>query len=125
VLREVEQTLKMTIDTNCPNPGIKITQDLDNALNEFLKFYGDEDKNIGYIASQIALIHLQGELEKAIKVVVDANNLKAYNEFDRHRKAMGVLPDKTKKKWTTKQMGFALLTGGMIATFIFLMVMLR
>jgi hypothetical protein len=38
VLREVEQTLKMTIDTNCPNPGIKITQDLDNALNELPLF---------------------------------------------------------------------------------------
>ncbi len=123
-LREIEETLKTTIDRNCPNPGINIVQDLDKAMDDFLQFYGGDDQDIGLISSQLALLHIQREVERAILVVVDSNNLRAYNDFEIHHSTLAVA-NRRSKRWNTKEMILGILVGGsVVALMFFVFVML-
>lgn len=122
-LREIEETLKTTIDRNCPNPGINIAHDLDKAMDDFLQFYGGEGQDVGLISSQLALLHIQREVERAILVVIDSNNLRAFNDFEIHHSTLAKA--KGKKKWNTKEMIIGFLVGGAVVALMFLAFTMR
>lgn len=81
-LTELEGRLKRSIDKHCPDRGLALSDDLDKALEEFLELKNETDDQVAYLSSQLALLHLQRELEKTIGVVVDSNNLRAFHDFN-------------------------------------------
>src|SRR5690606_25628739 len=53
----------------------------DKALESFLNRQDVKGNEVGFLSTQIALLHLRREVEKTRGVVVETNNLRAWEDF--------------------------------------------
>jgi len=118
VLVEVETKLKSTVNNNCPEKDISLSEDIDDALEEFLQRQSVQDNNVGYLTSQMALFHLCRELEKTIGVVVESNDLRAYHDFKTYMGPDYKEPEIVEKKWKGREMFFGILIGAFLASIV-------
>ncbi|MFD2555193.1 hypothetical protein [Sphingobacterium tabacisoli] len=100
-LTELEGRLKCSIDKHCPDRELALSEDLDKALEEFLELKNETDDEVAYLSSQLALLHLQRELEKTIGVVVDSNNLRAFHDFNTFQGMSAKVEPVRDKSWNT------------------------
>ncbi|MGE8427070.1 MAG: hypothetical protein ACN6O7_04315 [Sphingobacterium sp.] len=80
-LIDTEKHLNLEIEKHFSNEGFSIADDLDQA---FADFFGSRDlkgNEVGYLSSQLTLLQLKREVRKAIDVVVDSNQLRAYYDY--------------------------------------------
>lgn len=111
VLIEVETQLKSTINKNYPEREISLSEDLDQALEEFLKQQSLRDNDVGYLSSQMALFHLCREFEKTIGVIIDSNDLRAFHDFRVFMGSDYKEPAIIEKEWKTREMLSGMLIG--------------
>ncbi|ERJ57418.1 hypothetical protein [Sphingobacterium paucimobilis] len=100
-LTELEGRLKCSIDKHCPDRGLILSDDLDKALEQFLELKSETGDEVAYLSSQLALLHLQREVEKTIGVVVDSNNLRACHDFSKAHKMQVGIDSVPNKRWNT------------------------
>ncbi len=111
-LNELESRLKCSIQKHCPDRALAFSDDLDKALEEFLQLKNGTDDEVAYLSSQLALLHLHRELEKAIGVIVDSNNLRAFQDFNTCHAMNSPTEQGESKYWTmTPVVLIALLIG--------------
>lgn len=82
----IEEALHETIANHCPDSQLSVTDDLDEALEVFLSNYNIKGEEVPFLSSQYALLHLQQKVAKTRKVLVEVNNLRAYEDYCRKRK---------------------------------------
>jgi len=111
MLVEVETKLKSSVNKNCPEKDISFSEDVDNALEEFLQQQSIQKDDVGYLTSQMALFHLCRELEKTIGVVVESNDLRAYHDFKTYMGPDYKEPEIIEKKWKIQEMLVGFLVG--------------
>lgn len=80
-LIEIEQKLNHIIADHCPDNVLTLKDDLDVVLEEFLSKYDIEGKEVSFLSSQYAMLHLQQKVAKTRKVIVEVNNLRALDDF--------------------------------------------
>lgn len=117
VLIDLDGKLKSTVDKNCPETSLNISDDLDDALEDFLKESNLVDNDIGFLTSQMALLQLQRELKKTIDIVVDTNDLAAFRDFEIYRSSKVSYADNP-PKWKLKEMAFGALAGAILVSVI-------
>lgn len=81
VLINIESELEMAMNKHCPDSRFSIDVDPDKALESFLNRQDVKGNEVGFLSTQIALLHLRREVEKTKGVVVDTNNLRAWEDF--------------------------------------------
>ncbi|TYP87829.1 hypothetical protein BC792_13324 [Sphingobacterium allocomposti] len=123
-LMEVERRLETTIEKHCPDKQLSLSEDLDKALEDFLQLKEVKDNEIGYLSSQLALLHLRKEVEKAINVVVESNNLRAYHDFGLHKGAFRV-SEPTQKGWVPGKTALLTVLAGLLIAAVSLFFMVR
>lgn len=118
-LIEVDKILKSTINKNCPENKLLFTDDLDKSLEEFLQKKHTKEDDIGYLSSQMALFHLQRELENTIAVVIDSNNLRAFHDFKAYKEDNHLKSSAKEKRWNAREAIIGLLVGSALASLLF------
>ncbi|WP_333624368.1 hypothetical protein [Sphingobacterium siyangense] len=113
-LIELEKRLATALGKYCPNNDLLLSEDLDKALEDFLQLREVADNEIGYLSSQLALIHLEREIERTIEVVIDSNNLRAYYDYNEYLVGKDVKKLAQKRQWQTKDVFLAALLGGLL-----------
>lgn len=83
VLIKVERELEDAMDKYCCDSRFSIDTDVDKTLESFFKQQGVKGNEVGFLSTHIALAHLCREIEKTRSVVVDTNNLRAWEDFVR------------------------------------------
>lgn len=81
ILVEIESKLKLAVEKHCPHSDLSITIDFDKTLENFFDRHDIRGNEVGFISTQIALQHLRREIEKAREIVVDTNDLRAWNDY--------------------------------------------
>lgn len=119
VLVEVETKLKSSVNNNCPEKDISFSEDIDDALEEFLQRQSLRANDVAYLSSQMALFHLCRELEKTIGVVVDSNDLRAYHDFKTYMGSDYREPVIVEKKWRVREMLLGALMGAGLVSIIY------
>lgn len=114
-LMEMKEKLKSTIAKHCPDHDMSICDDLDKALEDFFQLQHVGNNEIGYLSSQLALLHLFREVERTMEVVVNTNNLRAYYDFklaieEENRKAPTLI-----RHWKSSDLILAAVLGGLLA----------
>lgn len=117
-LIEVDDRLKSTIEKHCPNKDLKLSGDVDDDLQDFLQLTASADNDVAYLSSQLALLHLHKEMEKAIEIIVEVNGLRAHHDFSLMQAATKLKSKKTAKASDAKKYIFIGLLGGLILAFV-------
>lgn len=86
-LIDTEKHLTLEIEKYFSNEGFSIAEDLDQAFEEFFESRDLMGNEVGYLSSQLTLFQLKREVRKAIDVVVDSNQLRAYYDYIRYNEA--------------------------------------
>ena len=81
ILAEIETKLKLALEKHCPHSELTFNADFDEKLESFFERHDVKGNEVGFISTQIALLHLRREIEKARGVVVDTNDLRAWNDY--------------------------------------------
>jgi hypothetical protein len=120
-LMEIEEKLRILIDTYCPDKTLSLSGDLDTALNNFLQLQHVPNNEIGFLSSQLALFHLKKEVERARNVVIDSNNLRAFHDYSTY------LINNVEQKKIERRRSFVYLIlgaflGGILFTVLFLLI---
>lgn len=118
VLLDVEAMLKQVIQRNCPENNLLISQDLDLVLDDFFKRQNVREDDIAYLSSQLALLHLSREIEKAKGVVIEVNDLRAFHDFNMHIGKLVSEPKIEEKKWRLNKILLGVFVGAVIGTAI-------
>ncbi|MCI0921245.1 hypothetical protein [Sphingobacterium rhinopitheci] len=82
-LIEVEAKLNTVVNNNYSQKDFVFGEDTDAALEQFLQYQNVEDNNAGYISTELAFFYLRKELDKTIDVVIVANDLRAYYDYNK------------------------------------------
>lgn len=98
VLLEMEDMLAHTLQHYCPTHPIIIGEDVEQVCEDFLKINHLKDDQIGYVSSNLALLHLKNEIVKAKNVVVDSNNMRAYVDFQQSKNVTEAKDTSTKTR---------------------------
>ncbi|MFD2905728.1 hypothetical protein [Sphingobacterium anhuiense] len=120
MLMEIEEKLKSTIAKNCPDQAMAICDDLDRALDDFLQLEDVRNNEIGYLSSQLAYLHLLREVQKAMDIVINTNNLRAFHDFRLTIKQEDQLASGPIRQWKFRDLILAAILGGIVATALFL-----
>lgn len=113
-LIELEKRLATAVGKYCPNNELLLSEDLDKALEDFLQLREVADNEVGYLSSQLALLHLGREIERTIDVVIESNNLRAYHDYNEYMLGNGVEKSPCKGHWQTKDLLLAAFLGGLL-----------
>lgn len=81
VLMNIESELEMAMNKYCPDSHFSVDVDPDIALENFLNRQDVMGNEVVFLSTQMALMHLRREIEKTKGVVVDTNNLRAWEDF--------------------------------------------
>ncbi|KKO89238.1 hypothetical protein AAW12_24325 [Sphingobacterium sp. Ag1] len=118
-LMKIEKELSIAIEFHFSDPDFMVSDDLDNAFNDFFQSKELLGNEVGYLSTQLALLHMKREVEKAIEVLIDSNQLRAYYDFvsfnDNHKKK-GI----ENKKGNSKLKLLCAILLGILLTVIFL-----
>lgn len=118
VLLEVETVLEQVIKKNCPENDALCSQNLDVALEDFLRKQNVRNNDIAYLSSQLTLMHLSREIEKAIGVVVEVNDLRAYHDFNMYIGKLEKEPKVEVKRWKMNEVLLGVLVGAVIGSVV-------
>lgn len=112
-LIEVNGKIKHVIEKNCPDTDLVLSEDIDAALEDFLQLDDQDvaDNNVAYLSSQLALLHLNKEIERAIEVIVEVNDLRAYYDFNSVKMQQVASSDKPVKEAKSKNLVLISWTG--------------
>lgn len=77
----IEKNLSVAIESHFSEPELTVSEDLDKAFSTFFQSKELEGNEVGYLSTQLALLHLKREVEKTIDVLVESNQLRAYYDF--------------------------------------------
>lgn len=94
VLIDVEGQLGRALENYCPHTSFTADINLDQLLEDFLHRQDVKGNEVGFLSTQIALLGLLHEIEKTKGVLVETNNLRAWEDFLKskrkgHRKEVG------------------------------------
>lgn len=102
-LLKVETVIKQVIEKNCPENDRMNSQDLDLALEDFLRKQSIRNDNIAFLSSQLALLHLSAEIKKTIGLVVEVNDLRAFHDFNMYLGKIEEEPKVEKIRWKVNE----------------------
>ncbi|MBD1426575.1 hypothetical protein [Sphingobacterium arenae] len=83
-LLKIEYELQEAMEKYCHDSRFSIDVDVEKTLEAFLSRQGVKGNEVGFLSTQIALLHLRREVEKSRDVVVDTNDLRAWEEYTRY-----------------------------------------
>ncbi|GEM62322.1 hypothetical protein D3C87_1394260 [compost metagenome] len=114
-LMEFEKKLTSSIAKNCPDRDMALCDDLDKALDDFLQLQGVRNNEVGYLSSQLALLHLRREIQKTMEIVVTTNNLRAFQDFKVKIEEESQQAPALMRQWGSSDLILAAILGGLIA----------
>ncbi|MCW8313886.1 hypothetical protein ABTW24_08880 [Sphingobacterium thalpophilum] len=115
-LIDTEKHLTLEIEKHFSSEGISIAEDIDLAFENFFQSHDLKGNEVGYLSSQLALYQLKREVKKAIEVVVDSNQLRAYYDFIRFRETEGKGPKAVEQGLSSGLLIFGGIIAGILLT---------
>lgn len=110
-LMEIDKKLKLTMAKHCPDQNISIDDDLDKVWDDFFELQGVRNNEIGYVSTQLAILHLRREVEKTMEVVVQTNSLRAIRDFNLAIKEENLAIPAVEKQWKPGKLILAAIMG--------------
>ncbi len=86
LLESLERTVNTAIAEHCPAKGLHLSGNVKNSLDDFFNIKPEKVNDVAFISTQLAMLHLQQEINKTRDVIVDSNDLRAYYDYTKRVK---------------------------------------
>ncbi len=82
-LVEIEHKLNTSIENNCTDRRYLKEHELNIILEESLRDESLTESEMSALSSELSVLFLNVELQKAIRILVDSNNFRAFYDFEK------------------------------------------
>lgn len=86
LLESLEEIVGTAIAEHCPAKGLHVSGNVKNSLDDFFSIMPEKVNDVAFISTQLAMLHLQEEINKTRDVLIDANDLRAYYDYSKQVK---------------------------------------
>lgn len=111
-LIEIEVKLKTSIENHCAKKEF-LEEPSTTTIDDFLLDQNLSEEDMDIKISELALLSLNKELDKAMAVIIDVNNLRAYYDYQKHCDML-IVPEEKQQAPDKKLYYVQLLIGAVI-----------